>query len=134
MKGGMDMPGKTTESLEMYLENILVLQNTLGRVRSIDIAHKTGYSKPSVSRAVKLLVNDGCIDIDADGFITLTKKGRQIADDILDRHRIISAFFESIGVGEETASEDACRIEHVISDETFEKLKKYIEDTKRKKE
>lgn len=128
----MDMPGKTTESLEMYLENILVLQNTLGRVRSIDIAHKTGYSKPSVSRAVKLLGNDGCIDIDADGFITLTEKGRQIADDILDRHRIISAFFESIGVDEETASEDACRIEHVISEETFEKLKKFIEDTKRK--
>ena len=118
----------------MYLENILVLQNTLGRVRSIDIAHKTGYSKPSVSRAVKLLVNDGCIDIDADGFITLTEKGRRIADNILDRHRIISAFFESIGVSGETASEDACRIEHVISEETFDKLKKFIEYTKDKKE
>ena len=128
------MSGKTTESLEMYLENILVLQNTLGRVRSIDIAHKTGYSKPSVSRAVKLLGSDGCIEIDADGFIMLTEKGRQIADDILDRHRIISAFFESIGVCESTASEDACRIEHVISDETFEKLKRYIEDNKEKKE
>lgn len=128
------MSEKTTESLEMYLENILVLQNTLGRVRSIDIAHKTGYSKPSVSRAVKLLVNDGCIDIDADGFITLTEKGRRIADNILDRHRIISAFFESIGVSEETASEDACRIEHVISEETFDKLKKFIEYTKDKKE
>ena len=125
---------RTTESLEMYLENILVLQNTLGRVRSIDIAHKTGYSKPSVSRAVKLLVNDGCIDIDADGFITLTEKGRRIADNILDRPRIISAFFESIGVSEETASEDACRIEHVISEETFDKLKKFIEYTKDKKE
>ena len=122
----MDMPGKTTESLEMYLENILVLQNTLGRVRSIDIAHKTGYSKPSVSRAVKLLGNDGCIDIDADGFITLTEKGRQIADDILDRHRIISAFFESIGVDEETASEDACRIEHVVSNETIDAIKRFI--------
>ena len=130
----MDRSEKTTESLEMYLENILVLQNTLGRVRSIDIAHKTGYSKPSVSRAVKLLVNDGCIDIDADGFITLTEKGRRIADNILDRHRIISAFFESIGVSEETASEDACRIEHVISEETFDKLKKFIEYTKDKKE
>ena len=130
----MDMSEKTTESLEMYLENILVLQNTLGRVRSIDIAHKTGYSKPSVSRAVKLLVNDGCIDIDADGFITLTEKGRRIADNILDRHRLISAFFESIGVSEETASEDACRIEHVISEETFDKLKKFIEYTKDKKE
>ena len=125
------MSGKTTESLEMYLENILVLQNTIGRVRSIDIAHKIGYSKPSVSRAVKLLGNDGCIEIDADGFITLTEKGRKIAVDILDRHKIISAFFESIGVSEETASEDACRIEHVISDETFEKLKKYIDDSKK---
>ena len=124
------MPRNTTESLEMYLENILILQNTLGRVRSIDIAHKIGYSKPSVSRAVKLLGNDGCIEIDADGFITLTEKGRAIAADILDRHKIISAFFESIGVSEETASEDACRIEHVISDETFEKLKKFIENSK----
>jgi len=122
---------RTTESLEMYLENILVLQNTIGRVRSIDIAHRIGYSKPSVSRAVKLLGSDGCIEIDADGFITLTEKGRGIANDILDRHKIISAFFESIGVSEETASEDACRIEHVISDETFEKLKKYIEDSKK---
>ena len=129
----MDMSERTTESLEMYLENILVLQNTLGRVRSIDIAHRTGYSKPSVSRAVKLLGNDGCIDIDADGFITLTEKGKKIANDILDRHRIISAFFESIGVDEKTASEDACRIEHVISDETFCKLKKFIESSKEKK-
>ena len=125
------MSKRTTESLEMYLENILVLQNTIGRVRSIDIAHRIGYSKPSVSRAVKLLGSDGCIEIDADGFITLTEKGRGIANDILDRHKIISAFFESIGVSEETASEDACRIEHVISDETFEKLKKYIEDSKK---
>ena len=120
------MPRNTTESLEMYLENILILQNTLGRVRSIDIAHKIGYSKPSVSRAVKLLGNDGCIEIDADGFITLTEKGRAIAADILDRHKIISAFFESIGVSEETASEDACRIEHVISDETFERIKEHL--------
>ena len=128
------MSGKTTESLEMYLENILVLQNTLDHVRSIDIAHRTGYSKPSVSRAIKLLGNEECINIDDCGYITLTEKGRQIADNILDRHRIISAFFESIGVDEKTASEDACRIEHVISNETFEKLKKFIDETKEKKE
>lgn len=116
----------TTESLEMYLENILLLQNSIGRVRSIDIAHKTGYSKPSVSRAVKLLQKDVCIGIDADGYITLTEKGRDIATKILDRHKIISDFFISLGVDEETASEDACRIEHVISDQSFEKLKNFL--------
>ena len=114
---------KTTESLEMYLENILVLENTIAQVRSIDIAHRTGYSKPSVSRAVKLLHNDECIDVDADGYITLTEKGKDIASKILDRHRIITDFFMLIGVDEQVASEDACRIEHVISDETFVKLK-----------
>ena len=116
----------TTESLEMYLENILVLQNSIVRVRSIDIAHRTGYSKPSVSRAVKLLHKEACIDIDGDGYITLTEKGKEIASKILDRHKIISDFFISLGVGEQTASEDACRIEHVIIDESFEKLKSFI--------
>ena len=119
----------TTESLEMYLENILVLENTIARVRSIDIAHRTGYSKPSVSRAVKLLSNDGCIEVDVDGYITLTEKGKDIASKILDRHKIISDFFVSLGVDEQTASEDACRIEHVISDESFEKLKMFINKT-----
>ena len=119
----------TTESLEMYLENILVLENTIARVRSIDIAHRTGYSKPSVSRAVKLLSNDGCIEVDVDGYITLTEKGKDIASKILDRHKIISDFFISLGVDEATASEDACRIEHVISDESFEKLKMFINKT-----
>ena len=124
-KDSTDM-SNTTESLEMYLENILLLQNNIGRVRSIDIAHKTGYSKPSVSRAVKLLQKDTCIEIDEDGYITLTEKGREIASKILDRHKIISDFFKSLGVDEKTASEDACRIEHVISDESFEKLKNFI--------
>ena len=116
----------TTESLEMYLENILVLQNSIGRVRSIDVAHKTGYSKPSVSRAVKLLQKDACIEIDAEGYITLTENGKNIATKILDRHKRISDFFVSLGVDEDTASEDACRIEHVISDVSFEKLKTFI--------
>ncbi len=120
-----------TESLEMYLENILVLQNTIGRVRSIDVAHKTGYSKPSVSRAVKLLSGDGCIDIDGEGYITLTEKGRDIASKILDRHKIIGDFFVSIGVDENIATEDACRIEHVISDLTFEKLKEFMDNFKK---
>lgn len=116
----------TTESLEMYLENILVLQNNKGCVRSIDIAHRTGYSKPSVSRAVKLLQKDSCIEVDADGYITLTEKGKEIASKILDRHKIISGFFISLGVDENTATEDACRIEHVISDQSFEKLKNFL--------
>ena len=120
-----------TESLEMYLENILVLQNTTGRVRSIDIAHKTGYSKPSVSRAMKLLSSDGCIDIDNEGYITLTEKGIDIAAKILDRHKVIGDFFVSIGVDESVATEDACRIEHVISDVTFEKLKQFMENFNR---
>ena len=119
---------QTTESLEMYLENILVLQNTIGRVRSIDVAHKTGYSKPSVSRAMKLLSGDGCIDIDGEGYITLTEKGSNIASKILDRHKIIGDFFVAIGVDEGVATEDACRIEHVISDHTFEKLKLFMEN------
>ena len=97
---------KTTESLEMYLENILVLENSMGQVRSIDIAHKTGYSKPSVSRAVKLLHNDECIEVDADGYITLTEKGKDIASKILDIHRIITDFFMLIGVDEQIAAED----------------------------
>ena len=122
---------RTTESLEMYLENILVLENTMEKVRSIDVAHRTGYSKPSVSRAMKLLVNDFCIEIDGDGRITLTEKGREIATKIFERHKVISEFFMSIGVSEENASEDACRIEHVISDESFERLREYIEKDKK---
>ncbi len=118
---------QTTESLEMYLENILVLESSKDQVRSIDVAHRTGYSKPSVSRAMKLLVNDDCIEIDADGHIKLTPKGREIATKIFERHKVISAFFMSIGVSEQTASDDACRIEHVISDETFEALRKHID-------
>lgn len=121
----------TTESLEMYLENILVLESTMSRVRSIDIVHRTGYSKPSVCRAVKLLGADKCIDVDADGYITLTEKGREIATKILERHKIISEFFMSIGVSEETAAEDACRIEHVISDESFECLRRHINNEKK---
>ncbi len=122
---------RTTESLEMYLETILVLENTLGKVRSIDVAHKTGYSKPSISRAMKLLVNDFCIEIDGDGHITLTEKGKDIAQKIFERHKVISEFFVSIGVSEDNATEDACRIEHVISDESFDCLRRYIEKDKK---
>lgn len=117
------------ESGEMYLETILVLSQEKGNVRSIDISEHMGYSKPSVSRAVGLLKNGGYIAVEKDGYITLTEEGFRVASRTYDRHRVLSAFFEKIGVSEEIADEDACRIEHVISDETFEALKKHIADS-----
>ena len=118
---------KIQESAENYLETILIITERNGSCRSIDIANELGYSKPSVSRAVKLLGNDGCIKVDDDGYITLTEKGMDIATQILDRHKIIESFLLSIGVDEFAADEDACRIEHVISDKTFKKLKAFMD-------
>lgn len=113
------------ESGEMYLETILILSERLEHVRAIDIGEYMGYSKPSVSRAVGLLKNGGFISVDGNGHITLTEDGKKHADKILERHRILTSVLTSIGVSEETASEDACKIEHVISDETFEAIKKF---------
>ena len=115
----------TNESTEMYLECILELKNEHGEVRSIDIARKTGYSKPSVSRAVGLLKKSGNIEVDASGYITLTEQGLEMAEKIFERHRLISEFLERLGVDPETAAEDACKIEHVISDESFLKIKEF---------
>lgn len=115
----------TNESAEMYLECILELKNEHGEVRSIDIARKTGYSKPSVSRAVGLLKKSGNIEVDASGYITLTEQGLEVAEKIFERHRLISEFLERLGVAPETAAEDACKIEHVISDESFLKIKEF---------
>ena len=115
----------TNESAEMYLECILELKNEHGEVRSIDIARKTGYSKPSVSRAVGLLKKSGNIEVDASGYITLTEQGLEMAEKIFERHRLISEFLERLGVDPETAAEDACKIEHVISDESFLKIKEF---------
>lgn len=115
------------ESGEMYLESILVLHEKQGAVRSIDIVNYTGYSKPSISRAVGLLKRDGFINVDADGYITLTEAGQAHAAKIYERHRVLSSFLQSIGVSEETASKDACKIEHIISDETLGCIKKLIE-------
>lgn len=112
------------ESGEMYLETILILSEKLEYVRSIDIGEYMGYSKPSVSRAVGLLKNGGFIDVDGNGHITLTDAGKAHANKIFERHRILTKVLESIGVSHETASEDACKIEHIISDETFEAIKK----------
>ncbi|MBQ9080702.1 MAG: metal-dependent transcriptional regulator [Clostridia bacterium] len=116
---------KILESGEMYLENILVLREKQGQVRSIDIVNYTGYSKPSISRAIGVLRRDGMINVDSDGYITLTEEGEARAQKIYERHRVLTEFFEMIGVSHETASADACKVEHHISDETFEKMKEH---------
>lgn len=114
------------ESGEMYLETILILSKRLEKVRSVDIGEYMGYSKPSVSRAVGLLKNGGFINVDVNGFITLTELGTSHANKIFERHKILTSVLTSIGVSEETASEDACRLEHIISDETFEAIKRIV--------
>ena len=114
------------ESGEMYLETILVLSQEKSGVRSIDVCEYMGYSKPSVSRAVGILKNGGYISVDRDGYITLTDEGRRVAERTYERHNVLTAFFRAIGVSDETASEDACKIEHDISDETFDALKEFI--------
>ena len=120
----------TSESAEMYLECILELKNQYGYVRSIDVARKTGYSKPSVSRAVGLLKKNQNIEVDENGFITLTKSGLELAEKIFERHKIISELLISLGVSPEIAAEDACKIEHVISDESFAKIKEFTRKVK----
>ena len=115
------------ESGEMYLESIYVLSKEGGYVRSIDISEYMGYSKPSVSRAVSLLKNAGYITMDKDNYIHLTESGHQIARKIYERHTVLSALLVRIGVSAETASEDACRMEHAISDESFEAIKAFVE-------
>ncbi|MBR4863437.1 MAG: metal-dependent transcriptional regulator [Oscillospiraceae bacterium] len=115
------------ESGEMYLETIHVLEKKTGKVRSIDISEHMGYSKPSVSRAVGLLKKDDYIQVDKDGYITLTDAGRALAEKIYERHTVLSQMLIRLGVSEETAMEDACRLEHAISDESFEAIKRHIE-------
>ena len=117
-----------TESAEMYLEAILLLTQKQGAPRAIDVVHHTGYSKPSVSRAMGLLKKNGHIMIDDGGYITLTEEGKQLSSKILERHRVLTGCLIKLGVDEETAAEDACRIEHVISDVSFEKLKAYFSE------
>ena len=116
------------ESGEMYLESILVLRGEKGLVRSIDIANYTGYAKPSISRAVGILKQNGYIEVDAEGFVTLTNDGEAIAKDIYEKHIVLTKYLVSLGVSPETAKEDACKMEHVISKETFEKIKQNTND------
>ncbi|MBR2337496.1 MAG: metal-dependent transcriptional regulator [Clostridia bacterium] len=115
------------ESGQMYLESILVLHRKNGAVRSIDIVEHMGYSKPSVSRAVGILKKEEYITVDQSGYITLTEKGKEEAEKIYERHGIISKFLMELGVDEKTATEDACKIEHVISDESIEAIKKHLD-------
>ncbi len=114
---------KIHESAENYLETILILQKRQGQVRSIDIASELSFSKPSVSVAMKNLRLNGYIDVSKDGYITLLDKGREIAEKMYERHTLFSDWLIALGVSPQVAAEDACRIEHVISNETFEAFK-----------
>ena len=116
---------KIQESAENYLEAILMLQNRKGSVRSIDIANELEFSKPSVSVAMKNLRENGYIEVDSDGLISLLPSGRAIAEKIYERHTLISDWLTALGVSPDVAVEDACRIEHVISEESFEAMKKH---------
>lgn len=117
---------KIHESAEDYLERILVLHNEQGRVISLDIAKSMNYSKPSISRAMKNLKNDGYIEIDANGGITLTEKGYKIASSIYERHNVLAKCFMKLGVSYDIAYVDACKVEHDLSVETFEAIKKHL--------
>ena len=115
------------ESAEMYLETIYVLSQKTGSVRSIDVAEHMGYSKPSVSRAVGLLKKGGLLTMAEDGTLTLTEEGVAAAKKIFERHTVLSKFLAVIGVDDEIAAKDACKIEHVVSDETIAAIKRFIE-------
>ena len=116
---------KIHESAENYLETIHILKKEKGSVRSIDIAHELGFSKPSVSVAMKNLRENGYITVDDGGLINLTDLGQEIADRMFERHTLITRWLTALGVSPEVAAEDACKIEHVISDESFEAIKKH---------
>ena len=116
------------ESGENYLETILVLSKKMGAVRSIDVANELNYSKPSISVTMKHFREDGYINMDKDGIITLTDKGREIATRVYERHQLIAKILISLGISEETAYEDSCKIEHDLSQESFEKIKEYYEN------
>lgn len=113
------------ESGEMYLETILILSQR-GAVRSLDVAEYMHFSKPSVSRAVSLLKNGGFIIVDKNGFIELTDAGMEVAESMYERHRLLTSLLTMLGVDEETAAEDACKIEHDISEKSFEAIKKHV--------
>lgn len=114
------------ESGEMYLETILILGQKSSSVRSLDVAEHMGFSKPSVSRAVGLLKNGGYLTVDEDGYLILTKTGKEIAGKIYERHTLLTEFLVKLGVAEKTAADDACKIEHTISDQSFAAIKRFF--------
>ena len=118
------------ESGEMYLETILVLSKKKDKVRSIDVCEEMGFSKPSVSRAMSILRTGGFIEMDDNNYITLTESGKSIAEKIYDRHTYLSKFLESLGVDPKTAADDACKIEHDISDKSFKAIKAFMKKNK----
>ena len=122
---------KIHESAENYLETILILQKRNGHVRSVDIATELNFSKPSISNAMKQLSSNGYIKMDENRMIILTDEGKNIAEKIYERHQLISEFLVMLGVEQKTAVEDACRIEHVISEETFTKFKNHMNKIKK---
>lgn len=119
------------ESGENYLETILVLHQRTGFVRAIDIATELSFSKPSVSRAMSVLREAGHIEVARDGQITLTESGRAIAEKIYERHQLLTEYLTALGVSPEIAAEDACRMEHVISEESFQKLKEHVQNQRK---
>ena len=121
---------KIQESAENYLETILMLSQKSAHVRSIDIANELNYSKPSVSVAMKKLRESELIRVDADGYISLTEKGLTIANTMFERHQLLSGWLVKLGVPEDVALEDACRIEHVISEESFERIRDHVKAMK----
>ncbi|MBR3974502.1 MAG: metal-dependent transcriptional regulator [Clostridia bacterium] len=115
------------ESGEMYLETIYVLLQKSSAVRSIDVGEYMGFSKPSVSRAMGLLKKAGYVETDESGYLSLTKEGKELAEKIYERHTVLTQFLVKLGVSETVASEDACKMEHHMSDETFEAMKRFIQ-------
>jgi len=120
---------KNRESMENYLETILVLGQRLGMVRSIDIANEMGFSRPSISNAMKQFRVNGYILVSEDGYITLTPSGREIAEQVYERHKLFTWYLMSLGVSEETARKDACRLEHAISQESFERMREHYQNS-----
>ena len=114
------------ESGEMYLETVYILSKKSESIRSIDICEYMGYSKPSVSRAVGLLKNGGYVTVDEKGYITLTSEGKSVAEKMFERHTMLTDFLVKLGVDKDIASEDACKIEHHISEESFEAIKRHV--------
>ena len=118
---------RITESTENYMEAILILQQQNGEVRAVDIAHYFGFSKPTISQYMKQYAQQGLVEVDGNGHITLTGEGSAIAEHIFERHQVITAVFTALGVPEEIAREDACKVEHDLSDVTFQCMKAHYE-------